>query len=170
MVRVPDLVVRHPQQVLITAILSKVLLKAFCSGARKKRFLNDVTLSSFSAQNRIRCFSYSNFLRLALDLKCKAQTQTHAHIDEWVSNGLLAFVDATTAFIYRLDLANKILRPWSQKNGFATRQPVQCDQMARLFVQYLAIYSNENVPKSKNISQIRFKILPTTDWILKSIP
>ena len=159
----PDLVVRHPQQVLITAILSKVLLKAFCSGARKKRFLNDVTLSSFSAQNRIRCFSYSNFLRLALDLKCKAQTQTHAHTHEWVSNGLLAFVDATTAFIYRLDLANKILRPWSQKNGFATRQPVQCDQMARLFVQYLAIYSNENVPKSKNISQIRFKILPTTD-------
>ena len=39
---------------------------------------------------------------------------------------------------------------------------LQCDQMVRLSLQYLAIYNSENLP---NIYQIRFKILPITEWI-----
>ena len=31
---------------------------------------------------------------------------------------------------------------------------LQCDQMAKLFVEYLAIQNNENLPNSKTISQI----------------
>ena len=31
-------------------------------------------------------------------------------------------------------------------------------QMTRLFVQYLAIYNNKNVPKRENICQSRIKI------------
>ena len=47
------------------------------------------------------------------------------------------------------------------------KEYVQCDQMDTLFLQYLDISSNENLPNSKNISQIRFKSLPITEWILK---
>ena len=46
----------------------------------------------------------------------------------------------------------------------------QCDQMARLFLQYLAIYNNENLPNSKNISKIRFKSLQVTEWTLTILP
>ena len=35
--------------------------------------------------------------------------------------------------------------------------------MARLLVQYLTIYNTENLPNSKNISQIKFRILLMTD-------
>ena len=43
-------------------------------------------------------------------------------------------------------------------------RPSQCDQMAWLFVQYLAIYNNENLP---NICQTMCIILPTTKYLLK---
>ena len=36
----------------------------------------------------------------------------------------------------------------------------QCDHMARLIVQYLAIYNDENVPKIYQIYQSMFKSLP----------
>ena len=39
--------------------------------------------------------------------------------------------------------------------------------MARLLVQHLAIYSNENVPHRKNIGQYGFKFLPNTKWNAK---
>ena len=32
----------------------------------------------------------------------------------------------------------------------------QCDQMDRLFAQYLAVYNNENVPNSFKILESRF--------------
>ena len=38
----------------------------------------------------------------------------------------------------------------------------QCDQMARLFLQYLAIYISQNWPNRIKNSQRRFKILPNT--------
>ena len=43
----------------------------------------------------------------------------------------------------------------------------QCDQMARLLLQYLAIYDNKNLPNSKHISQIRFKLLSINEWTTK---
>ena len=46
----------------------------------------------------------------------------------------------------------------------------QCDQMARLFVQYWALENIENLPKSQNISQIVFKILLITQRTLKMLP
>ena len=39
-----------------------------------------------------------------------------------------------------------------------------------LFVQYLAIYNTENLPNSKNISKIKFKILLMTEWTFKILP
>ena len=36
----------------------------------------------------------------------------------------------------------------------------QCDQMAILWVQYLAIFSNENLPKTIEILHKMYKILP----------
>ena len=38
----------------------------------------------------------------------------------------------------------------------------QCDQMARLFLQDLAIYNNGNLPKRNKLSQSGFTILPNT--------
>ena len=40
--------------------------------------------------------------------------------------------------------------------------PLQCDQMDVLFIQYLAIVNNEICPKTLNIKQSRFSILPST--------
>ena len=39
-----------------------------------------------------------------------------------------------------------------------------------LFVQYLAIHNTENLPNSKNISKIKFKILLMTEWTFKILP
>ena len=38
----------------------------------------------------------------------------------------------------------------------------QCDQIAKLFAQYFAIYNNENLPNGKNISKSRLKNMPIT--------
>ena len=40
----------------------------------------------------------------------------------------------------------------------------QCDQMARLFVQYLAIYSNEICPIATTIYQSGLNIFPNIKW------
>ena len=47
---------------------------------------------------------------------------------------------------------------------------LQCDQMGKLFVQYLVIYNIENLPNSKNISKFRFKRLAITEWTIKRLP
>ena len=46
-----------------------------------------------------------------------------------------------------------------------TRCSEQCDQMASLFFQYLAIYWNEKLLFRHNVCQRRFKILPYTKWV-----
>ena len=38
----------------------------------------------------------------------------------------------------------------------------QCDQMAKLLLQYVAIYSNKNWHNSPKNCQSRFKIMPNT--------
>ena len=45
----------------------------------------------------------------------------------------------------------------------------QCDQMAKLAVQHLAIYTDENLPNSKKC-QISLKILPITKLTLQKMP
>ena len=46
----------------------------------------------------------------------------------------------------------------------------QCDQMDILFIQYLAVYNNENLPNSIIIGPSRFKILPSTKLTLQKLP
>ena len=47
----------------------------------------------------------------------------------------------------------------------------QCDQMATLFGQYLAFFRNELLPKSKTVSQFRFKVCQLiTEWTLRRFP
>ena len=43
----------------------------------------------------------------------------------------------------------------------------QYDQMARLFLQYLAICNNENLPNSKNIAKVGSKLCKNTKFSLK---
>ena len=45
------------------------------------------------------------------------------------------------------------------KIGLIRATDDQCDKMARLLVQYLADYSNENLPNSILFCQSRFKLL-----------
>ena len=54
---------------------------------------------------------------------------------------------------------DKILRLHNSQWKMFWTIPVQCDQTAKLFVQYSAIYyNNENLSNSKNIYQSRFEI------------
>ena len=45
----------------------------------------------------------------------------------------------------------------------------QCDQMARLFVRYLTINSDEILPNGEKRCQSSFKIFPNTKKILKNL-
>ena len=46
----------------------------------------------------------------------------------------------------------------------------QCDQMSRLFLQYLALYNNELLPNSIESSQSKFTILPIIKYNFKKLP
>ena len=60
---------------------------------------------------------------------------------------------------------------FKQKGGkprvWAKRSYGQCDQMDALFIQYLAIFNNDDWPKSIIIGPSRFKILPSTKLTLQ---
>ena len=47
---------------------------------------------------------------------------------------------------------------------------LQCDQMARLVLQYWALYSNELLPISIINCQSMFTILPNIKWTFKKLP
>ena len=49
------------------------------------------------------------------------------------------------------------------------RSYYQCDQIARLFFNILAIYNNENLPKNKKFYQSWYKLLPNTKLTVKSL-
>ena len=47
---------------------------------------------------------------------------------------------------------------------------IQCDQMPRLFLQFLALYNNEFLPNSIKSCQSRFTFLPNIKWTFKKLP
>ena len=61
------------------------------------------------------------------------------------------------------------LKPWGPAS-YGGRRREQCDQMAKLVLQYLAIYNIEILPKIIQIVQSRFTTLPNTKWTLKIWP
>ena len=54
-------------------------------------------------------------------------------------------------------------------NAKLRRSGSQCDQMARLFFQFLAVYCNESLPHWRNVCQSRLTILPNTKWTLQRL-
>ena len=55
-------------------------------------------------------------------------------------------------------------------NAKLRRSGSQCDQMARLFFQFLAVYCNESLPHWQNVCQSRLTIWPNTKWTLQRLP
>ena len=62
------------------------------------------------------------------------------------------------------------LRDFKYNHNFVVRRWRLCDQMAKLCFQYLAIFSNENVPNSIKLCQSELKTLPKPKKTLKILP
>ena len=89
-----------------------------------------------------------------------------APLTDWLTGGEL-FIKLIPKLIgptcFKTDDRHKVeqvasIWPKSRFEGL----PIQCDQMARLFLNYLATHSSSNLPKLDKNRRSRFKILPNT--------
>ena len=65
---------------------------------------------------------------------------------------------------------NAIVYQFDRKSQDDSAADNQCDQMARLFVKYLAIQCNDSLPNSKKYLPNKFIALPNTKQLLKKWP
>ena len=77
-----------------------------------------------------------------------------------------------TEILWPLDLEDdKRARFLVNNKTFRAKMPLhQCDQMVRLHIQYLAIYTNEHLVQYHKNGQSRFVILPNMKETLQNCP